>query len=357
MFIMCRVQYHDSYKFNAKSYHSMQYHFKSIDTWLMGICQSHCPEHSWKRSQFEPGKRSIFAEDQGNETEDQNAEELADEEIGSQINDDKQMHPCSLLNVSCSQKEDHSFPVKKNSNQQAVSSHITSPQSNKCYDTVSSDHFSTTTTAQLLQRNFNNLDECVTWLLTKISMDIESECNDAISDMEEIELHSSHQQTEYSSSSDHYRNTIPKDHSASKTKMESTMQSNTDQDCHCPQCCCVNVNCIHQDSGSVTGNHFDVSQDHDQNDCGNLEYCKENSSSLECFDFMHTGMNCDPFCINQCPNNSDSNHSRSKSRRSVSPSKATKNGKGWWNGLSLCLFCLMLIDCISTLVPAHGRYY
>lgn len=133
------------------------------------------------------------------------------------------------------------------------------------------------------------------------------------------------------------------------------MQSNTDQDCHCPQCCHVNVNCIHQDCGSV--NCFDASQDHNQNDCRNLEYCKENSSSLECFDFIHTGMNCDPFCINQCPNNSDSNHSRSKSRRSVSPSKATKNGKGWWNGLFLCLFCLMLIDCISTLVPAHGRYY
>ena len=173
--------------------------------------------------------------------------------------------------------------------------------------------------------------------------------------MEEIELHSSHQQTEYSSSSDHYKNTIPKDHSASKTKMESTMQSNTDQDCHCPQCCHVNVNCLHQDCGSV--NRFDVSQEHDQNEGGNLEYCKENSSSLECFDFIHTGMNCDSFCINQCPNNSDSNHSRSKSRRSVSPNKATKNGKGWWNGLFLCLFCLMLIDCISTLVPAHGRYY
>ena len=288
----------------------------------MGICQSHCPEHSWKRSQFEPGKRSIFAEDQGNETEDQNAEELADEEIGSQINDDKQMRPFSLLNVSCSQKEDHSFPVKKNSNQQAVSSHITSPESNKCYDTVSFDHFSTTTTAQLLQRNFNSLDECVTWLLTKISMDIESECNDAISDMEEIELHSSRQQTEYSSSSDHYKNRIPKDHSASKTKMESTMQSNTDQDC-----------------GSV--NHFDVSQEHDQNDSGNLEYCKENSSSLECFDFIHTGMNCDLFHINQCPNNSDSNHSRSKSRRSVSPNKATKNGKGWWNRL---FFVFVLFD-------------
>ena len=34
-----RVQIHDSYKFVSKSYHSMKYHFKSIDTWLHGICR------------------------------------------------------------------------------------------------------------------------------------------------------------------------------------------------------------------------------------------------------------------------------------------------------------------------------
>lgn len=33
------VQIHDSYKFTAKSYHSMQYHFRSIDTWLKGTCE------------------------------------------------------------------------------------------------------------------------------------------------------------------------------------------------------------------------------------------------------------------------------------------------------------------------------
>ncbi len=33
------VQVFDSYAFEAKSYHSPTYHFKSIDTWLMGICR------------------------------------------------------------------------------------------------------------------------------------------------------------------------------------------------------------------------------------------------------------------------------------------------------------------------------
>ena len=33
-----KVQVFDSYKFVAKSYHSMKYHFKSIDTWLQGTC-------------------------------------------------------------------------------------------------------------------------------------------------------------------------------------------------------------------------------------------------------------------------------------------------------------------------------
>ena len=33
------VQIFDSYRFEAKSYHSERYHFKSIDTWLMGICR------------------------------------------------------------------------------------------------------------------------------------------------------------------------------------------------------------------------------------------------------------------------------------------------------------------------------
>ncbi|KAL3861130.1 hypothetical protein ACJMK2_007199, partial [Sinanodonta woodiana] len=34
-----KVQIWDHYKFVARSFHSETYHFKSIDTWLMGICK------------------------------------------------------------------------------------------------------------------------------------------------------------------------------------------------------------------------------------------------------------------------------------------------------------------------------
>lgn len=34
-----KVQVFDSYRFEAKSYHSPTYHLKSIDTWLKGICR------------------------------------------------------------------------------------------------------------------------------------------------------------------------------------------------------------------------------------------------------------------------------------------------------------------------------
>ena len=36
---VCRVEVHESYQFVSKSYHSMQYHFRSIDTWLQGVCR------------------------------------------------------------------------------------------------------------------------------------------------------------------------------------------------------------------------------------------------------------------------------------------------------------------------------
>ena len=57
------VKYFDSYKFKSTSYHSIEYHFKSLDTWLEGICKSHCKEHAWSQShlQWAPGKSSIFS--------------------------------------------------------------------------------------------------------------------------------------------------------------------------------------------------------------------------------------------------------------------------------------------------------
>jgi hypothetical protein len=44
------VQEHDSYTFTAKSWSLTEYVFCSIDTWLQGVCKSHCCEHDWKRA-------------------------------------------------------------------------------------------------------------------------------------------------------------------------------------------------------------------------------------------------------------------------------------------------------------------
>ena len=57
------VQYFNSYKFESTSYHSIKFHYKSLDTWLEGVCKSFCKEHSWNSSnlQWKPGKTSIFS--------------------------------------------------------------------------------------------------------------------------------------------------------------------------------------------------------------------------------------------------------------------------------------------------------
>eukprot|EP00163_Fabomonas_tropica_P010648 TRINITY_DN2086_c0_g1_i2.p1 TRINITY_DN2086_c0_g1~~TRINITY_DN2086_c0_g1_i2.p1 ORF type:complete len:286 (-),score=43.22 TRINITY_DN2086_c0_g1_i2:55-912(-) len=52
------VEYHDHYAFETKSYRDRKYHFRSIDTWLQGVCESVCPEHPWRLGVSD--KRSIF---------------------------------------------------------------------------------------------------------------------------------------------------------------------------------------------------------------------------------------------------------------------------------------------------------
>jgi len=41
----------------------MKYYFKSIDTWLDGICKSYCKDHPWdeRATNWIPDKYSIFA--------------------------------------------------------------------------------------------------------------------------------------------------------------------------------------------------------------------------------------------------------------------------------------------------------
>lgn len=66
-----------SYKFKSTSWDLVKYHFRSLDTWLEGICISHCPEHPWNAESLAlaaaAGKRSIFC-DGHNEEQDVGAE-------------------------------------------------------------------------------------------------------------------------------------------------------------------------------------------------------------------------------------------------------------------------------------------
>ncbi|KAH9504448.1 hypothetical protein Btru_063669 [Bulinus truncatus] len=63
-----KVGIYDSYMFQPKSFHGEQYIFKSVDTWLMGVCRrlitSFCTEHKWLRFAVSPSSsRSIFSVD------------------------------------------------------------------------------------------------------------------------------------------------------------------------------------------------------------------------------------------------------------------------------------------------------
>lgn len=55
-----------SFKFKSTTWDLVQYHFRSIDTWLDGVCRSHCPEHPWDSASLAiaaaAGKRSIFSD-------------------------------------------------------------------------------------------------------------------------------------------------------------------------------------------------------------------------------------------------------------------------------------------------------
>jgi len=75
------VSFFPSYKFEASSWTIHKYHFRSLDTWLDGICKSHCDEHPWHSDALNyleaAGKRSIF-----------NAEEDEDCSAGGDDDDD-----------------------------------------------------------------------------------------------------------------------------------------------------------------------------------------------------------------------------------------------------------------------------
>jgi hypothetical protein len=60
-----------SYQFTSTTWTLVQYHFRSLDTWLDGVCKSHCDEHPWNNDALSyveaAGKRSIFCDAESNE--------------------------------------------------------------------------------------------------------------------------------------------------------------------------------------------------------------------------------------------------------------------------------------------------
>ncbi|KAJ8321100.1 hypothetical protein KUTeg_002687 [Tegillarca granosa] len=91
-----KVQVFDSYRFEAKSFHSTEYHFRSIDTWLHGTCKSFCPQHRWKRSKYSPKKKSVFHVEVENQVVEQEQDEAAGDSSDNETSDSR---PDSALSL------------------------------------------------------------------------------------------------------------------------------------------------------------------------------------------------------------------------------------------------------------------
>ncbi|KAL8591673.1 hypothetical protein ACOMHN_056789 [Nucella lapillus] len=83
-----KVQVFDSYQFSPKSFSDEQYHFRSIDTWLLGLCKSHCDEHPWGLISYLPDKKSIFftqQQDLGEEDESAGDDDDDDDDVKNDV--------------------------------------------------------------------------------------------------------------------------------------------------------------------------------------------------------------------------------------------------------------------------------
>lgn len=83
-----KVSLFPSYQFTSTTWSLVNYHFRSLDTWLDGICKSCCSEHDWQSDAMNyveaAGKRSIFSDSNteddieagGDEDQDTNTQQL-----------------------------------------------------------------------------------------------------------------------------------------------------------------------------------------------------------------------------------------------------------------------------------------
>lgn len=106
------VEIHNSYQYVSKSYHSMKYHFRSIDTWLNGICKSHCTEHLWKISKRTlPMRKSIFYCDQ----QQQQADPKEQNEVVDEY-DEENDEQCDPINKPDENSHDQSSSASSDDN-------------------------------------------------------------------------------------------------------------------------------------------------------------------------------------------------------------------------------------------------
>jgi hypothetical protein len=67
------VQVFPSYKFVSKSWDLISYHYRSLDTWLDGLCVSHCSEHPWVSESGSlyaaAGRKSIFNDEEDDDVD------------------------------------------------------------------------------------------------------------------------------------------------------------------------------------------------------------------------------------------------------------------------------------------------
>ncbi len=78
------VSIFDTFQFMSEKYYNIQYHFKSIDTWLKGIHKSFCSQHKWHEDKFIGNsiinKYSAFYDAQDQNVQQQNLQEEKNKE-------------------------------------------------------------------------------------------------------------------------------------------------------------------------------------------------------------------------------------------------------------------------------------
>ena len=100
-----------SYKFTSTKWTLVQYHFRSIDTWLSGECKSHCEEHLWYSNSLgieaAAGKKSIFNDDSDCES----AGGGEDDENNGENNDDELDEAVGLDEVCICVAKEYNHPI------------------------------------------------------------------------------------------------------------------------------------------------------------------------------------------------------------------------------------------------------